>query len=302
SNLSLYAKTIVCDGLVFNDVYFDKEVLFENINKPYNLVTHKFSGLIFFSHTIKNRTSIDFGIKVCHIKNKICNDVDGLPGGYAISYDASNDDMYLGGHDGIYVYNFLKKEATYFDEKGKSIWALFVRKNFYYIQYPSQKLYVYQNDAYVIVAEARNIEVDNFFIAKDDSVYYANKTALYKVEKNSRRIIVLDDDIIVRAIAEDSYGDIYFCGINGIYIEDKPYHRVKHIADIDQAYGLTFDENDRVIYSDATSIYRLQTSKSSIRDACYESITGKRPGISEIVTTPPLRHWNFRDGRQSGMY
>nr|XP_034837062.1 ommochrome-binding protein-like [Maniola hyperantus] len=261
---------ISCNGLIFDHVYFDREVLVEKLGRPYNLVVHKFSATLFFSHTVQNGTVVDFQIMSCDIKKKAykCRDIDGVPGGYAVAYDSGNDDIYFGGHDGIYKYNFLTKSAEFFAEEGKSIWGLFVRNNFYYIEYPSQKLYVYVDDKFLEVAEAIDIEVDIFFVSKHRDIYFSNKTALYKVEKVSRSTIMLDDAISVRQIVEDSYGDIYFCANNGIYVEDKPYVRVKKVANIDNAFGMSFDEHDRVVYSDKNAIYRLLKSNDS--RICYE--------------------------------
>ncbi|XP_047036343.1 ommochrome-binding protein-like isoform X1 [Helicoverpa zea] len=254
---------IVCDGVIFHNVYFDRELLFKDLGRPYNLVMHKFSGILFFSHTIQNGTQVDFGIRACHLEKRTCREILGVPGGYAIAYDAGNDDIYFGGHDGIYKYNFLTKSAEFFAEEGKSIWGLFVRRNFYYIEYPTQKLYVYQDDSFVQVAEAINIEVDHFFVSKHIDVYFSNKTALYKVERPNNEAIVLNDEIVIRQIVEDSYGDVFFCAGDGIYLEDKPYHKVKKVAEIEQAFGMTFDDKDHIIYSDKDKIYRLIPSKYS---------------------------------------
>ncbi|CAK1540917.1 unnamed protein product [Leptosia nina] len=258
-------STISCDGLVFQQVYYDRHLIMKDLGRPYNLMMHKYSGTLFFSETIRNNSDIDFEIKACDLNKKKpeCHVVKGVPGGYAIAYDAGNDDVYFGGHSGIYKYDFIKKEAQFFSEKGKSIWGLFVRRNFYYIEYPSQTLHVYHRDAFVKVAEAINIEVDIFFKSKMGEVYFSNKTALYKVEKLTRYPIVLSDSISVRQIADDTFGDVYICATDGVYLEEKPYLRVKKIADIQDAYGLTFDERDYVIYSDKTSVYKLLPSNKS---------------------------------------
>lgn len=210
---------------------------------------------------------MDFTITTCHVEKRKCTDIRGVPGGYAIAYDAGNDDIYLGGHDGIYKYNFLTKSADFFAEEGKSIWGLFVKRNFYFIEYPTQKLHVYQDDDFVPVAESVDIEIDCFFISKHLDIYFSNRTALYKVERPKKDAIVLSDEIVIRQIVEDSYGDTYFCASDGIYLEEKPYHRVKKAADIGQAFGLTFDERDHIIYSDQDAIYRLVPSKN--HDLCF---------------------------------
>lgn len=276
----LYAPTIAketnntnkvkCDGLVFQDVYYDKEIIVKNLGRPYNLVYHKYTGRLFFSHTIQLGSQIDFGIMSCVINSKECSSISGVPGGYAIGYDSENDDLYFGGHDGIYKYKFMSTEAEFFAEDGKSIWGIFIRRNFYYIEYPSQKLFVYKIDKFVQVSEAVGIEILTFYISRSLEIYFSNKTALYKVDKINEFPVMLNDAIIVRQIVEDNYGDIYFCSADGIYMDDKPFNRVKRIAKINQGFGMTFDEQERVIYSDVSTIYRLNPSSNAVY--CYDKV------------------------------
>ncbi|RVE53767.1 hypothetical protein evm_001659 [Chilo suppressalis] len=275
------SEKVACDGIIFHQVYYDREMLFSNLGRPYNLIMHKFSGLLFFSHTVQNSTHVDFTITSCHIDKRECHDVTGLPGGYAIAYDPGNDDIYLGGHDGIYKYNFLTKGAEFFAEEGKSVWGIFVKRNFYYIQYPSQKLHVYQDDYFVPVVEASNIEIDHFFISKHMDIYFSNRTALYKVERPQKEATLLNDETVIRQIVEDGYGDIYFCASDGIYLEDKPYSRTKQVAQINQAFGMTFDEHDNIIYSDQDAIYRLLPSKSN--NICYQALSAHQEKEAKIV-------------------
>lgn len=277
--LLLYAPTtaietnnsdIKCDGLIFQDVYYEREILVKNLGRPYNLVYHKYTGRLFLSHTIQTGSQIDFGIKSCHINSKQCTSITGVPGGYAIAYDSENDDLYFGGHDGIYKYKFMSTQAQFFAEDGKSIWGIFIRRNFYYIEYPSQKLFVYKIDKFVQVSEAVGIEILTFFISRSLEIYFSNRTALYKVDKANEYPVMLNDGLIVRQIIEDNYGDVYFCASDGIYMDDKPFHRVKRVAKIKQGFGMTFDERERVIYSDVSNIYRLNPSNNSIY--CYDKL------------------------------
>lgn len=274
-----FNESIACDGVVFNEVYYDRQILIKNLGRPYNLIMHKYSRTLFFSQTVQRKMAVDFEIKAYELskfkdgKGLECYNIKGIPGGYAIGYDAGNDDMYFGGHDGIYKYDFFTKQAKYFSEKGKSIWSIFIRRNFYFIEYPTQKLYVYHDDRFVKVAESINIEIDVFFKSKMNEVYFANKTALYKVEKLSKHPIVLGDNIFVRQISDDTFGDVYICASDGVYLEDKPYARLKKVADIEKAFGLTFDERDNVIYSDEETIFRLLPSNNS--KACWsDSVVG----------------------------
>lgn len=65
-------------GLYLDQVYYEREVLFPHTGKPFNLVLHRFTGLLFFSYTVTNETHIDFKIAVCSMENRNCTDVTGM--------------------------------------------------------------------------------------------------------------------------------------------------------------------------------------------------------------------------------
>lgn len=207
---------------------------------------------------------------VCHVERKMCRDVPGVAGGYAITWDRGNNNIFFGGHNGIYSYNFLTNSVQYFSERGKSIWGLFVRRNFYYIQYPSQKLYVYKRKKFRMVPEASNMEIDNFFVTQQFEIYFSNKTGLYKVQKPRLKPYVLRLGINVKQITYDVYGDIYFCASDGIYTAEKRRRKIRKVADINDMVGMDFykagnsektkRKNYEIIYADKHNIYMLLPS------------------------------------------
>ncbi|XP_041985451.1 ommochrome-binding protein-like [Aricia agestis] len=233
---------------------YESRIILDNYRKPNNLVYHKYTDTLFFSHTMKSGD--DFEI-IAYDMQKNATAVLEVPGGYAIAYDKGNDDIYFGGHDGIYKYNYMLEQAEFFGEDKKSIWGMCIGTNFYYIQYPKQQLYVYRDDKFVPVAEAIGIEVDNFLVSKRSDIYYSNKTATFKVDAKTRDTVILSDEVKVRQIADDNNGDVYFCGTGGIYTEYKPNYNFNKIVDIEDVFGLTFDDNNNIIYSDDKAIYRL---------------------------------------------
>lgn len=207
---------------------------------------------------------------VCHVERKMCRDVPGVAGGYAITWDRGNNNIFFGGHNGIYSYNFLTNSVQYFSERGKSIWGLFVRRNFYYIQYPSQKLYVYKRKKFRMVPEASNMEIDNFFVTQQFEIYFSNKTGLYKVQKPRLKPYVLRLGINVKQITYDVYGDIYFCASDGIYTAEKRRRKIRKVAEINDMVGMDFHKagnsektkrkNYEIIYADKHNIYMLLPS------------------------------------------
>lgn len=226
----------------------------------------------------------------CHVESRNCATIHGMPGGHAIAFDRGNKALYLGGHKGIFSYNVRKGKLKFFGAKGKSVWGLFVRRNFYYIEYPSKQLYIYNSGKFKQVKEAIGIEVDHFFVTRRLEIYYTNKTGVYKLEKPSKPPKVLSNTMLVRQITQDIYGDLYFCASDGIYMEDRLSDVIKKVADIHEPYGITFvriitnsGETNQLIYSDATSIYILLPSEH--KDVCYKTITKAQKNIKTTSKT-----------------
>ncbi|XP_064074786.1 uncharacterized protein LOC113396032 [Vanessa tameamea] len=236
------------------------------------------------------------------LNRKVAKDIKGVPGGYAIGYDPGNDDIYFGGHDGIYKYNFLTKSAEFFAEEGKSIWGLFIRNNFYYIDYPMQKLHVYIDDKFVKVAEAVNIEIDNFFVTKQKDIYFSNKTALYKVDKITRSTIVLDDDIAVRQIVDDSYDmqiRLLFLLITStsciqkescdrLKIGENWYEREILVSDLGRPYNLNIHKATNTLFFSYTqpetySDVDFQLAYYNLDSNDYHNIIGIRGGCAVAI-------------------
>lgn len=250
------SKEHSCTGIIYDHICHEREVIMSDLGKPINLVFHPGSNLLFFSHTVKNDTNLDFNIMLCHIIRKKCKYIPEVFGGYAVAHDQVNDVIYFGGEDGIHKYNFMKKSAEFYAEEGKSIWSLYIEQQFYYIRFPSQRLYVYDQGIFTPVEESINFEIDHFFISEKRELFFSNKTALYRVDPHDRHIYVLSASIYVRQITEDRVGTVYFCAKSGIYQEYK-IMRIKKLIDLDNAYGLAFDGHNNVIYSDESNIYKL---------------------------------------------
>lgn len=150
------------------------------------------------------------------------------------------------------------------------IWGLFVNnKKMYYITYQGKNLYVNNEDGFVKVEEVVNNVVENFFITKQSKLYYSNDTGLYKVQNYLIPFdpaILIKNDITVRQITEDIYGNAFFCAKDGIYVDDLITSGVKQLARIDDLSSIALIPTGvysyDIIYSDKDAIYRLSASKN----------------------------------------
>lgn len=248
---------VACNRLKIGDNWYDRHILWANIGRPYNLNVHKTSNSLFFSYSLPETYSdVDFQLGYFNIDSKEYQTIAGIRGGCSVAIDQMNDDIFLGGSDGIYKYNMLTKLADFYKEKGKNIWSLFYRKNLFYISYPDQKLHIEYDGKFATVKEFENFEIDHFHVSSMNIIYFANKTGLYKYDNEKMIAQSVNELVTVRQIVEDNEGDTYVVTNFGVFADGK-FEGLKKILDIKNIYGLTFDKDNNFIYSDEKNIIRL---------------------------------------------
>lgn len=254
-----------CNRVQIGDQWYERDVLWSHIGRPYNLNIHKGTNILFFSYSLTEFYSdVDFELGYINIDTLESSVIAGIKGGCAIAIDQDNDVVFLGGSDGIYKYNMMTKIADLYKEEGKNIWSLFYRKNLFYISYPNQRLYIEIDGIFLTVKEFEDFEVDNFFATGNNEVYYANKTGFYKINNIDLKSELVNELITVRQITEDNDENMYLATNIGIYAMADMFP-MRRILDMKNIYGLAFDRQNRFIISDDTSIILLKPSTTGCR-------------------------------------
>lgn len=255
--LSIPNKT--CNRIQIGEQWYERDVLWSHIGRPYNLNIHKGSNILFFSYS-----DVDFQLGYINIDTLESSVIAGIKGGCAIAIDQDNDVVFLGGSDGIYKYNMMTRIADLYKEEGKNIWSLFYRKNLFYISYPSQKLHIEIDGSFLSVKEFEDFEVDNFFATGNNDIFYSNKTAFYKINNISLQSEMVNELISVRQITEDNEENMYLTTNTGIYIMSDMFP-MRLILDMRNIYGLAFDTRNRFVISDENSIILLKPSTTGCK-------------------------------------
>ncbi|CAK1540916.1 unnamed protein product [Leptosia nina] len=239
--------------------WYIKEILWSHVGRAFNLNIHKASNSLLFSFSVlESYSDLNFLLAYYNIDTKDYSVIAGIPDGCAVAIDQKNDEIFLGGSDGIYKYNMITKIADFHKEKGKNIWNLFFKRNLFYINYPDQQLYMEIDDKFAKVKEFEATQIDYFHICNNNDIIYANKTGLYKFENGPSRAYAINELISVRQITEDIEGNVYVCSNIGIFRYDK--EKLHKILDIRNLHGLAFDRDNSLIVSDEKRIFKLVES------------------------------------------
>ncbi|KAI5641048.1 ommochrome-binding protein-like [Phthorimaea operculella] len=255
-----------CNKMQIGGKWYEKEVLWGNIGRPYNLNVHKGTNTLFFSYALPETYSeADFQLAYYHIDTRNYDTIAGIQGGCAIAVDQYNDIVYLGGTDGIFKYNMMTKIADQYREQGKNIWALFYKRNLFYINYPNQKLYIEIEETFSLVKEFEDFEVDNFFVSSNNEIYFANRSGYFRYDNEKLRAILINEFITVRQIVEDNDENLYLSTNAGVFA-NTGFYGLKKIIPQRNIYGIAFDRDNNLIYADDSSIIQLKPSDTGCPD------------------------------------
>lgn len=254
-----------CSGVKITNspVLHEREVLKTELDRPYMFAIDHSSNILYFSYNLVEQEDV-FTTASIDLKDKEFNNITSVPNGFAQAVDSTNNEIYIGNNNGIYKYDPKKDTAELYAANNTNIWFLYFHDNLYYAEFSSQFLYVVQNDEVVRVKDLEDTKVDMFIIDKDDHIFFTNYTGMYGQKKGTKdaELYMQFDDFTARGLTTDKNGIVYACMIDGVYVVNKDAKRFDKILEINDAYGIAFDRNNNLVYSDASGVYLLKPNEN----------------------------------------
>lgn len=250
---------IPCEGVHVHGKVHRRHVIMNGINRPYQLAIYNHEHKIFFSYNVGEDTKDTFAIGFVKINDTMVTEINGIKNGFAVAVDEHNKTAYFGGNDGIYADNLEKSHLKHI-VKNRDIWDLQIfNHHLYFIQYPSQRLHKYNFHAKnVTLQEHIQEKIYQFAIDGDGDTFITTRDGLFEIKNGTNdRIPYQKGPKVFRAIEVNHKGVAHFCGQSGIYVAHKANHTLIEIASIRNIFGLTFDSEDNIIYSNPHEIVKL---------------------------------------------
>ncbi|KAJ8715308.1 hypothetical protein PYW08_005289 [Mythimna loreyi] len=231
-----------------------KETLSTVAHSPNQLSVDKTTNTLYFS--------FDFGQgeyvpAIMHIESRNLSVLKGVKDAFAIANDPKTGEMYFGGSHGIYKYTPITKSLQRLNIPNLDIWWLYIKKNIYFIKFPSLNAYYYANRTVRAVPELKGDIVHQFVLDKEDNIFFINGTGLFGIKHGNNKPILLRDHPRFLGIATDNNGYVHVCSEDGIFVVTKMVQKVKKVINVQGVLGLTFDKGNHIIYSDSHEIVRL---------------------------------------------
>lgn len=253
---------------------YRKHVILADVNIPYKFTINRNQNCLFFCINADDFSEQSFHSVMLDLRTGSATVIPSIRNGFASAADQTTGTVYIGGSDGIYLYNFdtkdINKSALV---SGVDIFDMHFQNELYYVDTANQNLYVYKNNQSIIVPELKNHQIQHFIIDKQDNVMFVNSTGLFILVKGSKSATLYDDrHINFRGGTLDTFGVPHFIAQDGIYSINKNKELVKTLV-LENGYGLAFDKDNNIIYSDERTVNKLiPYTKATTPLICSQSI------------------------------
>lgn len=240
-------------------VPYKKHVILADVNIPSKFSIDRNRNNLFFCINADQLSDQSFHSVVLNLETGSTAIVPGIRNGFASAVDQNSGAIYLGGSDGIFSYNYqtgdVDKPALL---SGVDIFDMYYKDDLYFVDTANQNLNLCKDGKMktVFPPDSRYL-IHHCALDHSNTFYFVSSSGLYKRKKDSTSATLLDNSgIQYRGVAFDIHGDPYFVAQDGIYVI-KEVLRPQLIYAVDNAFGLAFDKNNNLIYSDERSVMIL---------------------------------------------
>ncbi|KOB71311.1 Diapause associated protein 2 [Operophtera brumata] len=250
-----------CDGVIVNGINHEKEVIKEDVDKPYMMSIDYDTNVLYYTYTrYQGKILVPAAL---NLKTKENYRITEVRGAYSTSVDPKSHKIYVVGAYGIYEYDYQKKIRINLGITNLNIWQVFAKDGVvYYTTYPGENAFVYKNgqlDKVAGIGETRAILLG---LDKEDNVFFSNSLGLFFHPKDGNLTIIVGE-YTVNAFTTDMNEKLYFSTPIGIFsteVEGTGKVTIKKIAGINNIYGMAVESDGTFIYSADNAIIRLKST------------------------------------------
>lgn len=266
------------------EMNYQKKLISSNYAGPYNMALAHERDILFFCYTVRDidpnkKYMQTFELAYIDLIANQSETVTGIRGGFATTINSETKDVYMGGEDGIYIYDYDTNRATNMKIINASIWHMFYQDGLYFTTYPKAKLFYYDH-GYLMEMVDFEFETEYealpqvtcFAVKKDSNYIFSNESGLYSYNRTEGKAIQ-EGNYSLNSFATDKDGNLYFSTSEGLYSVNETMNKIEELVKINDTFGFAIKDYNYMIYSDANNIYRLRPNeklcgtKSSDSDA-----------------------------------
>ncbi|XP_023936719.2 ommochrome-binding protein-like [Bicyclus anynana] len=238
---------------------YKKHVVLADVNIPFKFSIDRNSNKLFFCMNADEFSDQSFQNVILDLNTESVNIVPNIRNGFASAVDQNTGSVYLGGSDGIYLYNYQTHDV----EKppivqGVDVFDMYFKDNLYFVDTTNLDLHVLKNNQKTIVSSVEEYGIHHCVIDGSDNLILVNPAGVYLMAKEAKSPTRFCNNIEnIRGITTDIHGQPFLIAQHGIYAIDCKNNQVTMVLPLENGYALAFDKDNNIIFSDGRSVVKL---------------------------------------------
>lgn len=195
-----------------------------------------------------------------NLDTELVSIIPGIRNGFASAVNQSTGDVYLGGSDGIFKHNC---NTNNIDQRhfvnGVDVFDMYFNGSIYFTDTATQNLhYLNKYRQNCLISYLKGNLIQHFVYDINNDLYYVNYSGVCVLTKGSKSPMLFERNVLnIRGAAVDASGLPLFVAKDGIYEINKVRKNLSRILTLENGYGLAFDKNNNIIYSEERSVFAL---------------------------------------------
>lgn len=239
---------------------YNKHIILADANVPSKLSIDRLSNTLFFCINADEFSDQSFHLVVLDLNTGLNAIIPGIQNGFASAVEPEGA-VYLGGSNGIFEFNYRT-----FDVygtailKGVDIFDMYFHKYLYFVETATQNLFVWKNGGKTSIKELEGYGIQHFLVNNFEDILFVNSSGVYMLRKGTKLPITFGGASTTahfRGMTADINGLPYLIAQDGIYTIDMTQRHVVKTIPMENIFGLAFDKDNNMVYSDERSVVKL---------------------------------------------
>lgn len=243
-----------------NGTPYIKKILLTGVRVPSKFSIDRLRNNLFFCINSDEFSNQSFYSVILNLDTGLNAIIPSIRNGYASAVDPSGS-VYIGGSDGIYRFNYDTRDVDIPGLLvGVDICDMYFHKCLYFVETASQSLFMWKDDKKIEVEHLEGYVVQHFLVNTYGDILFVNPSGVHMLRKGTESPIsfnIPSREAHFHGVTTDANGESYLIGQDGMYTVDMIERQVVRITPMNNGYGLAFDKDNNIIYSNERYVAKL---------------------------------------------
>lgn len=251
-----------CTGVYVDNRYYNLNIIKDGVSHIHDLAVNRNDNTLYFTFEDVTANIPRRLLAYMDLETKIATVIDGIRNATAIAIDSFNNNVFIGGSDGLYKINQQKipERLPIQDD----VISMHYKNGLYFVNRRNEA-YRFEDGFASRLDELNGMKLDRLVMDDDNNIFFTQDKKLFRI-KIGTRAVNTHEGHVTNCLTTDNYSKAYICTDKGVYVYNKYKFVYDKVAELRNLKALTFHKMNEPVYAVADYIVKL--SLNSI--GCFE--------------------------------